>query len=151
MRIASGRKILVYEDIIKAAQPFVFSQAPANVADVCRPIRRLVRYDEAKKALIADYMAKTRQVEATIKAQKRMAKLAKLSKATNPSGASEQTTPPAIDHQELRSIINTFMPYVENYHEEDELSLLTRLYLEKDPQGVASFKQFTKMLRSRKR
>ena len=142
---------MVYEDIIRAAKPFVFSEPPLGLEGVTFSVRRIIRYNEAKKALIADYMAKTRQVEATIKAQKRMAKLAKLSKATSPSGASEQTPPPAIDHQELRSIINTFMPYVENCHEEDELSLLTRLYLEKDPQGIASFKQFTKMLRSRKR
>jgi hypothetical protein len=142
---------LVYEDIIRAAKPFVFSEPPLGLEGVTFSVRWIIRYNEAKKALIADYMAKTRQVEATIKAEKRMAKLAKLSKATNPSGPSEQTTPPAIDYQELRSIISTYVVYADKDYERDELEILANRYLQQDPQSVQDFKIFTRMLRTRKK
>ena len=137
---------MVFEDILRQSKPFLSSLAPAGLEDMGYPVRRIVRYSETVKAERADFMARARQYDAKLKAQKRMARLTKSQPIA--SDFPDENTP--IDAAELRSIINTFTPFLQNDHEEEELSILARRYLQQDPQGVHAFKLFTRMLRSRR-
>ena len=140
-----------FEEQLLASQPFVFSRSPENAAHVGHPVRRIVRYTEERKAAIAESDERKRRYQESLKAQKRMSRLAKLSPTPQTSEALEASSPAPIDPAELRQIINAFEPFFENDHERDELVLLTTRHLQGLQGSTPLFMQFTRMLRSRRK
>jgi hypothetical protein len=145
---------LGFEEQLLASQPFVFSRSPERVAHVGHPVRRIVRYTEERKAAIAESDERKRRYQESLKAQRRMARLAKLSESSNQDqdpSSSSAAAQASIDPSELRQILNAFEPFIENDHERDELILLTTHHLQGLPGATPLFLQFTRMLRSRRR
>ena len=143
---------MVYEEYMRAIQSsFISSPSPAKCAHVRIPDRKLIRWSSDKKAEVdADNFARHQHQE-HLKAEKRMARLAKLSSAPQTSEALEASSPAPIDPAELRQIINAFEQFFENDHERDELIVLTTRHLQQLPGASELFKQFTRMLRSRRK
>ena len=137
-----------YEDLILASRPFVFSKAPDRVAHVGHPVRRIVRYNEERKQQIFKSDERKRRYQESLKAQRLLDKLTKCDQLPNQSASPAASANP-IDAAEIGRIVKTFATYTQTDAEMEQLIRLTRQYLEGDANGVRSFRQFTKMLKSR--